>query len=111
MKVAVIGSRGFTNYDLLKNELDKYTISMIISGGAIGADKLAEKYAKENNIKTQIIYPDWNTYGRGAGLIRNKDIVNESDIVIAFWDGTSKGTKFSIDYANKNNKKINMIKV
>lgn len=106
MKVAVIGSRSFHNYEMLKNVLSKYHISLIISGGAKGADSLAETYARENDIETLIFKPDWDKHGKSAGYIRNIDIIENSDLVIAFWDGKSKGTKHSIDLAKKGNKKI-----
>lgn len=82
----------------------------IVSGGAIGADKLAEKYANENKYEKIIFKPDWKRYGNGAGAVRNREIINEADIVIAFWDGESKGTKNSIDIAQKYNKKIIVVK-
>jgi predicted Rossmann fold nucleotide-binding protein DprA/Smf involved in DNA uptake len=100
MKFGVIGSRSFEDYDLLKNELTKHDITCIISGGAKGADSLAEQYAFEHNIPTTIHKPDWSI-GRHAGFLRNKTIVEESDRIIAFWDGTSKGTLSSINYAKK----------
>ncbi|MFW5847609.1 MAG: DUF2493 domain-containing protein [bacterium] len=106
IKIAVVGSRTFNNYNFLCEILNKYkeNIFLIVSGGAKGADSLGEKWANENNIKTLIIRPDWEKHGRAAGFIRNKDIVDESDIVIAFWNQTSKGTKNTIDYAIKQNK-------
>ena len=106
MKVAVIGSRGFNKYDLLKSTLSTIDISLIISGGAIGADTLAEVYAKEKGIETKIFLPDWKKHGKKAGFLRNTDIINESELVIAFWDGTSKGTKDSINKAEKLNKRV-----
>jgi hypothetical protein len=112
MKCAIIGSRTFNDYELMKTfinslKLDEnLIISEIISGGAKGADKLGEKYALENKIEKTIFLPDWNTYGKSAGFIRNHDIINTSDIVIAFWDKISKGTKHSIDLATKLKKKI-----
>ena len=106
MKVAIIGSRGFTDYELVKKTLKPLGITLIISGGAAGADTLGEKYAKENGIETLIFKPDWKTYGKIAGFLRNTDIVEASELVIAFWDGTSKGTKDSIDKANKLDKKV-----
>lgn len=75
-----------------------------MSGGAKGADSLAERFAKENNIETMIFPADWDKYGKNAGYIRNKDIISNSDIVIAFWDGKSKGTKISIDLAKQSSK-------
>lgn len=113
MKLAVIGSRGFNNYELLKYYLDKINsikpITQIVSGGAYGADNLGEKWAKENKIETNIIYPNWKLFGKKAGFLRNQTIINECDNVIAFWDGESKGTKNSIDLANKCNKRCKII--
>lgn len=109
MKVSVIGSRSFTNYELLTSILDRIDITLLISGGANGADKLGERYANERGIPTKIFYPDWEKHGRKAGFIRNSDIINESEYVVAFWDGQSLGTKDSIRKAEKENKKILII--
>lgn len=110
MKFGVVGSRNFNNYELLNKTLSEYdNINYIISGGAYGADKLAERYAINNNIKTIIFLPEWSKYGKSAGFIRNKLIVNESDIIIAFWDGKSKGTKLTIDLIKKYNKPYRII--
>ena len=111
MKIAVVGSRNFSNYQILKDTLDKYKnkCKLIISGGAKGADKLAEKYAEENGIETKIFKPDWKRYGKGAGLIRNKQIVENADLIIAFWDGKSKGTAHTITYAQKSGKQVEII--
>lgn len=111
MKVAVVGSRGFCDYEKLKSVLDAITdIEMIISGGASGADSLAEKWARENNIPTCIYKPDWAKHGRSAGFIRNRQIIESSDFCVAFWDGHSKGTKNSIDWCAKLNKKLKVIR-
>ena len=77
MKLAIIGSRDFTDYDLLSKELEQYKdkITRVISGGAKGADTLGERWAKENNIPIQIFLPDWNKHSKGAGLLRNHDII------------------------------------
>lgn len=113
MKLAVVGSRGFDNYELLKLKLDtlhsKKPISLIISGGAIGADSLAERWAKENGVETKIFVPDWNKYGKSAGYRRNVDIVDFSDAVVAFWDGISRGTQHSINIAKEKQKPIAII--
>ena len=105
-KVAVIGSRTFTNYDLLERVLNEFDISKVISGGAQGADRLAAQYAKQHKIDYLEFKPDWKKYGRGAGPIRNREIVDAADVVIAFWDGKSKGTKSGLDYAKRKNKEI-----
>ncbi len=106
MKVGVIGSRGFKDYDLVVKTLSRIDITLIVSGGAVGADTLGERYAKENNIETKIFLPDWKKHGKVAGFLRNTDIINESDTIVAFWDGNSKGTADSIGKANKLNKPV-----
>lgn len=106
MKIAVIGSRSFNDYELLQKTLKQYQPECIVSGGAKGADVLAERYAKENNINLLVFKPEWGRYGKIAGIKRNELIINNSDMVIAFWDGVSKGTKSSIDIAKKNNKPL-----
>lgn len=111
MKVAVIGSRDFNDYEEVKRVLSKINITEIISGGARGADTLGEQYAKENNIPTKIFLPDWNTHGKSAGFIRNTDIVNEAELVVAFWDYSSKGTKDSIDKTFKLQKNLLIINI
>jgi hypothetical protein len=104
MRVAVVGSRGFSDYVLLSKTLAPLEITQIVSGGAIGADILGARYANENNIPLLEFIPVWyknGVYDNSAGFKRNKDIVNASDIVYAFWDGVSKGTKSTIDFAKK----------
>jgi len=115
MKIAIVGSRTFYDQPLLREsvskELDISEIDLIVSGGAKGADSLAEKFADENNISKQIFYPEWSKYGKGAGYIRNKLIIENVDIVFAFWDGKSKGTKHSINLAKELNKQLFVIKI
>lgn len=109
MRLAVVGSRGFEFYDILKIVIDElrtiYPITTIVSGGAKGADHLAEIYAQENGLETDIYLADWSK-GRGAGYIRNVDIWNNSDLGVAFWDGKSKGTSHSFKLSEKQKKKL-----
>lgn len=100
MKVAVIGSRTFDDYNRLKRILDLYPISVIVSGGASGADSLGERYADEKNIKKEIYKPDWDLFGKKAGFMRNTTIIENSNMVVAFWDQKSRGTKDSLDKAH-----------
>jgi hypothetical protein len=114
MKLAVVGSRNFNDYELLKFKLDTIhsvkPISLIVSGGAAGADSLSEKWAKENNVPTKIFIPDWDRFGKSAGYKRNVQIVCECDSLIAFWDGESKGTQHSINLAKEKLKPTAIIK-
>ena len=112
MKAAIIGSRSFDNYNLVCETLSEYEnqITLMVSGGAKGADKLGEKWAKEKNKEVLIFYPEWEKYGKSAGFRRNKDIIENSDIVFAFWDGQSKGTQSSIELSKKLNKELKIIK-
>jgi len=115
MKLAVIGSRGFHDYEFLKLEIKKFlqennfTLTKIISGGAKGADKMAEYYATEYSIPITIFFPDWDKYGKSAGFMRNEQIINTADAVIAFWDGTSKGTLGSINLSKEKNKILKIV--
>jgi hypothetical protein len=61
-------------------------------------------------VPTRIFYPNWRKHGRIAGILRNKDIVNHSSRIVAFWDGVSKGTQNSIATAYKVNKPVTIIK-
>ncbi len=99
MKVAIIGSRGINQVDL-KRYLPE-SVSEIVSGGAKGVDTIAKKYAIENNIKLVEFLPQYERFGRVAPLKRNLCIIEYSDIVIAFWDSKSKGTKHVIDNCKK----------
>ncbi len=84
MKAAVVGSRSVSHYDVVKAILNQYTFTQIISGGAKGVDTLAEQYSSEHYlVKPMVILPDWKRYNRGAGAVRNRKIVDNSDFVIA----------------------------
>ena len=99
MRVAVIGSRGLAVKDLGKH-LPKDTTE-IVSGGAKGVDTSAREYALAHGIKLTEFLPDYEKYGRSAPLKRNITIIESADLVLAFWDGRSRGTKFVIDNCRK----------
>jgi hypothetical protein len=105
MKIAFVGSRGFSDKELVKMKTIEYLsnhglpINEFISGGAIGVDTWAQEIAQWLTVKCTIFKPNWDKHGKSAGFIRNKLIIDSADHVIAFWDGKSKGTKSSIDLA------------
>ena len=109
MKVAIIGSR-----NKIVEDLGKYLpeeTEEIVSGGAIGIDRCARSFAKNNGIRLTEFLPDYEKYGRVAPLKRNNLIVDYADTVIAFWDGKSKGTEYTIKLAKKQNKIVKIYKV
>ena len=101
MKVAVIGSRGL-RVDHLGNYLPE-GVTEIVSGGARGVDACARNYALRHGLKLTEFLPDYGRFGRGAPLMRNITIIENADLVLTFWDGRSKGTKFVIDHCKKRN--------
>ena len=106
MKVGVIGSRGLT-VDNLEQYLPEDTTE-IVSGGAKGIDTCARKYAISHGIKLTEFLPEYSRYGRGAPLKRNLKIIEYADVVIAFWDRQSKGTKNVIENCKKLNVKVDV---
>lgn len=111
MRVAIVGSRSFTNQILLNDVLDfTPNITSIVSGGADGADTFARYYANAKGIPLTEYLPDWNTYGKRAGYLRNEQIIKDCDYVIAFWDGFSKGTLHDIKLASRMKKPCKVIK-
>lgn len=103
MKAAVIGSRG-----LKIENLEKYlpeNITEIVSSGAVGIDTSAKEYALSHGLKLTEFLPEYEKYGRAVPLKRNIQIIEYADMVLAFWDGCSRGTEFII----KNCKKINKL--
>ena len=101
MKVAVIGSRNLI-VNNLRNYLPKETTE-IVSGGARGIDTCARKYAIDNKLKLKEFLPNYNLYGKSAPLKRDIEIIEYADIVLAFWDKKSRGTKFVIENCKKRN--------
>ncbi len=107
MKLLVVGSRSIKEYDLEKHVTKETT--MIISGGAGGIDTLAEEYADKKRLSKLILRPQYSLYGRSAPLKRNEKMVELCDMALIIWDGCSKGTRYTINYANKIGRKIILI--
>lgn len=110
MRLAIVGSRNFTDYARMcykiNHTLQKWgktiaDIELIISGGADGTDTMAELFAAQYNIKTRIFLVDWKKFGKNAGPRRNTYIVNACSHMIAFPSIKGKGTQDSIKKAQK----------
>lgn len=115
-QLGIVGYRGFTDYEKFSKIIDEYIEEIgpplfIISGGAKGTDTLAEKYAFDHKIPTKIFKPEWDKYGKKAGIMRNTDIVQNSTHVIAFLSPKSIGTVDSINKAKKLDKVLKIIDV
>lgn len=107
MKLAIVGSRNLDSIiidDYVPDGADE-----IVSGGAMGVDSLAKRFAAEKGIKYTEIKPQYHLYGKAAPLKRNEEIADYSDMAIAFWDGRSSGTKNVIANFRKRGKKVTVI--
>jgi len=99
-RVIIAGSRGFDDYAVLQTVCDNFLSPkkqthniVIVSGTAKGADSLGEQYARERGYTVERFPVDWQQYGKAAGPIRNRQMTDNADALIAFWDGQSKGTQ------------------
>ena len=110
-KLIIAGSRGFNNYELLESTLEPYlnNIAEVISGTAIGADTLGERFAYKHSIPVKRFPAQWNTYGRSAGYRRNVQMAKHATACIVFWDGKSKGTQHMINIAKQYGLKLKIV--
>ena len=112
-RLIIAGTRTFSDYNLLQTTVDfllrrKGEVE-IVSGGARGADRLGELYARRHNIPLKVFPADWST-GRSAGIKRNAEMAAYADALVAFWDGESRGTRNMIEEANKRNLQIRIVR-
>lgn len=124
-KIAVIGSRDYTDYtsflEILSHKLNEiqeksnknilHDNLMLVSGGAKGVDTMAETFAKRTSRPFALFPANWDGYGKAAGFIRNKQIVDFSDMGIAFLKNNSAGTRNTIELFKKQGKKIIVVEV
>ena len=123
VRIIIAGSRDFNDYELLKKSaieiITKKTmlpdLTRIVSGGARGADTLGERFANEMGLEISRFIPDWDGLGKRAGYVRNAEMAKfavEDDndgMLIAFWDGKSRGTKHMIDLAKKYGLEVHVV--
>jgi len=110
LKVAIIGSRNCPMNDEIFTKISENVprnCTEVVSGGALGIDTLAERFAKENSIRKKIFLPDYARFGKSAPLI---DIIEYSDYVLAFWNGNSRGTAFVIAKCVELEKNVKIIR-
>lgn len=106
-RVIIAGVRNFSDYELLKEKCDEFLqvltdkVIIVLSGHASGTYSLGERYAQEKGYKIESYPADWKRYGKDAGNIRNGQMINAADALIAFWDGKSKAAKNVIDFARQ----------
>ena len=113
-RIIVAGSRNYKDYRRISSVLSEFIRKFsedgirpeFISGGCRGVDTLAERFCKLHNYPIKVFNADWATYGKRAGYLRNKQmaeyVAEDNGMLIAFWDGESKGTKMMVDLAMKN---------
>lgn len=111
MKVIIAGSRDITDYNIILKAIENadFNITEIVSGCARGVDRLGERFANDCNLVIHKFPADWNgPHKKAAGFVRNAEMANFADALIAIWDGKSPGTKNMIELARKNNLKIHV---
>lgn len=112
VRIIIAGGRDFANSELLKTSCDLILAGRqceIVSGGARGADRLGEFYAIDKNLPIRRFPADWDKFGKRAGFLRNSEMANYANELIAFWDGQSRGTKHMIDLANQKGLVVHII--
>lgn len=104
-QVIIAGGRDFADYELLQSKCDQFfrakSPTAIISGLARGADMLGVRYAREKDIPVLEFPADWERLGKRAGMLRNLQMLEVADAVIAFWDGQSRGTANMVNETKK----------
>lgn len=106
-RVAVVGSREYPDLVMVaKCVRALFPGTVVITGGAQGVDKTAEKAARIYGLAVEVYHADWKKHGRAAGPVRNKQIVDACDRMLAFWDGESPGTRNAINLAKKAGKPV-----
>lgn len=111
-RVGVVGSRDFSSQFIVERFVYLLPSSWtIITGGAKGVDLWAEHTASHHMRGCVVYHADWRKFGRSAGYIRNNQIVKDADIVVAFWNGKSKGTRHTIQLSKNLGKSCIVVKV
>lgn len=116
-KIIIAGGRNYQDYETVKRETTRFLSeqewesAVVVSGGASGADALGERFAKEMGFPMERYPADWKQHGRAAGPIRNKQMAENADALLAFWDGVSRGTKSMIALATKHGLIVKVVQI
>jgi len=114
-RIIIAGGRDFNNMEILRNALEVNTTGLmantlqIVSGGARGADSLGERLAREHRTNLAVFPAQWEQHGKSAGYIRNELMAQNADMLIAFWDGQSRGTEHMINLARKYQLEVHIV--
>lgn len=115
-KFMICGSRTISDKNFIFSEIEKCWNEnlnsepiILVEGEAKGVDSIAKEWAISKGFELEAHRPDWKRYGRGAGIIRNKEMVDTSDFVLILWDGKSKGTASDIKFCEKLGKKNKVV--
>jgi len=113
MKTIIAGSRGINNYQIVLDavRLCGWPVTSVLSGLARGVDQLGERYAEDHGLEVMFYPADWATHGKSAGPIRNIEMAESAEALIAIWDGTSKGTAHMIETAKQKGLRVYVHKI
>lgn len=103
--VLICGSRSIKNLQISRY-IRPESCAAIVHGAAIGVDTIADSWAKSNNLETVIYKPNYKVYGKRAPLVRDEEMAEFCDVIICFWDGKSRGSKYTCDYGRKIGRKV-----
>ncbi|SHG27748.1 Protein of unknown function [Desulfacinum infernum DSM 9756] len=113
MRTIVAGSRTINDPEIISEAIRQsgFQITELVSGGARGVDRLGEAWARRNGVPIRVFRADWKRYGRGAGVLRNTQMAEYADALVAVWDGESRGTLDMIQKARKLGLKVFVFRV
>lgn len=110
MRIIVAGGRNCNDWKTVLDAIESspFEIDTIIAGAARGVDSLARNYATITGANYEEFPAKWNLYGKKAGFLRNKEMADVADGLIAVWDGESRGTRMMIEIMNQQKKPVHL---
>jgi hypothetical protein len=108
VKIIIAGSRTIHDYDAVVQAMEdcEWIPTEIVSGGAFGVDALGEEWAQRHGVPVTRFNADWSKYKKAAGFLRNEEMADYSDALVAIWNGRSKGTQHMIDTMREQGKPV-----